>query len=113
MSDAAPQTKPPFVPFVLIGLYIIGQFGWRLFVRAGAWPMPPVQYLSMAIDLGLILLIIMLHARVSRLMPQDDGRRALKTPIFAAALFSGVGMFIIRFSSDVGWWTGHLRNWTD
>jgi len=38
-------------------------------------------------------------------------RARLAAPIFWTALVAGVGLFVIRLTSESSWWTGHLL-WT-
>lgn len=99
--------------FVLVSLYVTAQFLWRAFTRGGEWPMSPAHYLSMALDLILIVALIGLYRAMGSQLPAGDGRQAARQVLFWPAILSGIGMFVIRFSSDVGWWTGHIRNWSD
>lgn len=112
-DDTAKSQKRGWLIFVLVSLYVIAQFLWRVSTRAGSWPMPPMHLLSMALDLILIVALIGLYRTVGSQTPEGDRRHAVRHVLFWPALLSGIGMFIIRFSSDVGWWTGHARNWMD
>ena len=43
-------------------------------------------------------------------LPEMDSRRPIAGILFVAAVISGVGLLLIRFTSDQAWWTGHLRD---
>lgn len=99
--------------FLLVCVGVIGQLLWRVLTRAGEWPLPPYHYISMGFDLLLIIAAVGLFASLARTLPDADPKRRLLPFLLVPTLISGTAMFVIRFSSDVGWWTGHLRNWSD
>jgi hypothetical protein len=113
MTDRPAAQNREWLLFVLVCVYIVLQFLWRAFTRAGEWPLPPYHYLSMALDLALIVVAVMLFSALGKRQPEGGGQRAARVILFVPALLAGIGMFVIRFSSDVGWWTGHIRNWMD
>lgn len=112
-DDTAKSLSRGWLIFVLVSLYVTAQFVWRVATPAGSWPMPAAQLLSMVLDLILVVALIGLYRTMGGQLPEGDRRHAARHVLFWPALASGIGMFIIRFSSDVGWWTGHVRNWTD
>jgi hypothetical protein len=50
-----------------------------------------------------------MRGQILRAMAVDDGRKGLVQALFIAGAVSGVGLFLIRFTSDAAWWTGHLQ----
>lgn len=113
MTEKAAAPSREWLLFVLVCVYLVFQILWRIFTRAGEWPMPPMHLLSMALDLALVVVAVMLYSSLGHKLPEGDGKRTLRPLLFFPALIAGIGMFLIRFSSDVGWWTGHARNWMD
>jgi hypothetical protein len=82
---------------MLIAALLIGSFGWRLLVPASEYPVRSVQVLTMGFDLALVAGLIGLRSRAPKLRV-----------LFWIALAAGIGLFVIRFTSDASWWTGHL-----
>ena len=82
------------MPFVVAGL-LIASFLYRLFVAAHEYPMRTEQVMTMLIDLGLIAGLFGMRQR-------------LPAALFWIALICGIGLFLIRLTSDASWWTGHL-----
>jgi hypothetical protein len=82
---------------MLVAVQLIGSFVWRLLVPASEYPERSVQVLIMVFDLALIAGLIGLRSRAPKLRMQ-----------FWIALAAGIGLFVIRLTSDASWWTGHL-----
>ena len=82
---------------MLVAVLLIGSFLWRLLVPASEYPVRSVQVLTMGFDLALIAGLIGLRSRAPKLRV-----------LFWIALAAGIGLFVIRFTSDASWWTGHL-----
>ena len=112
-DDSAKSQSRGWLIFVLVSLYVTAQFLWRALTPGGEWPMSPAHLLSMALDLILIVALVGLYRTMGSQLPAGDSRHAARHVLFWPAFFSGIGMFVIRFSSDVGWWTGHIRNWNE
>ena len=95
-KSAAAEPSP--VPAFLVACVLIGLFTYRLTVPAHEGALLPELVLTMVFDAAMVVGLVVLRAR-------------LAAPIFWAALISGVGLFVIRFTSESSWWTGHLM-WT-
>lgn len=83
--------------FIFIAAALIATLLYRLFVPAHEYPMRTAQVMMMLFDAGMI-------AGLFGLRPSSPALRAL----FVGALAAGLGLFVIRFTSDAAWWTGHL-----
>jgi hypothetical protein len=75
--------------------YLIAALVYRVAVPAHEYPMRPEQVLQIALDLGVLVGLIALRAK-------------LPAALFWLALAAGVGLFLIRLNGDASWWTGHL-----
>lgn len=82
---------------MLVAVLLIGSFLWRALVPASEYPERSVQVLTMGFDLALIAGLIGMRSRAPKLKV-----------LFWIALAAGVGLFVIRLTSDASWWTGHL-----
>jgi hypothetical protein len=96
--------------FLVITGYLLLRVLWALFVPSGSWPLSPTHFLAMAIDFGLVLGMVGTRRQLLAVLPQNDSRRTLAGVMFAAGIMGGICMFLIRISSDHGWWTGRLRD---
>jgi hypothetical protein len=83
--------------FILVAALVIGSFVWRALVPATEYPERSVQVLTMGFDLALIAGLIGMRSRAPKLRV-----------LFWIALAAGIGLFIIRLTSEASWWTGHL-----
>ena len=97
MTDqpAPATTKRSRITFMLLCVYLILSLLWRLFVPAHEYPSRTAMIIDMIIDAGVIFGLF---------VARRDGPQAL----FWLALVAGIGLFVIRFTSDASWWTGHL-----
>ena len=95
--------------FLFISVYLVIAGLWRLTVEAHEFAMPGAVWMRFLLDLGLIAVLFGFFKQLRDHLPLGDARRGYITPLFAAALISGILMLLIRLSSDHGWWTGHLR----
>jgi hypothetical protein len=86
---------PSKLSFVFAGLLIFW-FLYRVVVPAHEYPIRPEQVLTMLFEVGLLIGLF-------------GAKSKLPAWLFWAALVCGVGLFLIRFTSDAAWWTGHLR----
>jgi hypothetical protein len=93
--------------FWLLALYIIGTFLWRAFVPGGEWPRPPTRFITIAIDLLSVGILIRLKAQLSA--EKRPGKRISTGSIvlFWIALLAGLGVLAIRLHDDASWATGH------
>lgn len=111
MAETVPTPRPTprtnWIVFVVASLYLAAQAVWRFFVKAGEWPPAMVRNLEIAVDLGMSIAIVGLFFKFK----DDPARRGYATILMILAAAAMIMIFGIRFSSDVGWWTGHRRNW--
>jgi lipid-A-disaccharide synthase-like uncharacterized protein len=108
MTTANQQGKSVPTVFWFISIYLIVRFLWAVLVPGGEWPVSPSHYISMGIDLLLLVALFGLRSRLSEV--PDNSRRATATILFWFGVVAGVGLLLIRFTSDAAWWTGHLTN---
>lgn len=107
---AAPATSPKnWYIFLFICFFLIAQLLWRLFVVAHEYPSRSAQVLEMVLDAMMVAGIFGLRSQLLAGMPDNDGRKGFGSVLSIAAIAAGVGLFLIRFTSDAAWWTGHLR----
>ncbi len=93
-ADAGPN---PF-PGLLVACVLIGLFVYRLTVPAHVSPLLPELVLTIVFDLAMVAGLVAMRGRIAG-------------PLFWAALVSGVGLFVIRMTSEASLWNGHLM-WT-
>jgi hypothetical protein len=93
--------------FWLLSLYIMATFLWRAFVPGGEWPRPPTRFITIAIDLLCVGILIRLKAQLSA--QKKPGKRISTGGIvlFWIALLAGLGVLAIRLHDDASWATGH------
>jgi hypothetical protein len=106
-ARAGAKRRNPWTMFVVVSLYLTVIFVWRFFMPAGEYPSAVVQYLSMALDAGMLVGLVGSKMQVTRSLAPDDGDRVFATVLFCIALLAGLGLFAIRLSGEVGWETGH------
>ena len=106
------KTEKSPILFPLIAAYLILKCLWRLFLRSGSWPLPPWHYISMASDVLLLVVLLALKPSVPEPTQQSPIYARYPNALFWCAVTAGVVMILLRFTSDHGWWTGHLRNWS-
>ena len=113
---SAPQTKKPLTAsdaprkqtvFWLLSIYMICTFLWRAFVPGGEWPRPPTRFITIAIDLLSVGILIRLKAQLSA--EKKPGKRISTggKVLFWIALLAGLGVLAIRLHDDASWATGH------
>ena len=93
--------------FWLLSIYMIGTFLWRAFVPGGEWPRPPTRFITIAIDLLSVGILIRLKAQLSA--EKKPGKRisTAGNVLFWIALLAGLGVLAIRLHDDASWATGH------
>lgn len=96
--------------YLIVSGYLILRFAAAIVLRGGEWPMPPSHYLQMAVDLGLLVGLFGLRSQFYAKLDRFDSRRGPAGVLFVFGVVSGVGLLLIRFTSDAAWWTGYLRN---
>jgi hypothetical protein len=90
--------EPSPIPGFLVACVLIGLFTYRLTVPAHESPLITKLVLTMAFDAAMVVGLLAMRARIA-------------APVFWTALVAGVGLFVIRLTSESSWWTGHLL-WT-
>jgi hypothetical protein len=109
VAEKSQTPRTNWIVFVVASLYLVAQAGWRDLTRAGEWPPAMVRNLEIAIDVGMSIAIVGLFFQVK----DDPARRGYAVILVLLAAAAMIVIFRIRFSSDVGWWTGHRLNWKD
>ena len=97
VKKSAPAEPSP-VPAFLVACVLIGLFTYRLTVPAHESPLLTELVLTIVFDAAMVVGLVVLRAR-------------LAAPIFWTALAAGVGLFVIRLTSEASMWNGHLM-WT-
>ena len=93
----ADPTNKNWVIFLLLSAYLIFTFLWRSLTKAHESPLRTEQLMTIGLDAVAVIGLIFMRTQLSK------GKF-----IFWVALAAGLGLFAIRFSSDEGWWSGHL-----
>jgi hypothetical protein len=109
MAKPAPNPRTNWIVFLVSSLYLVFQAVWRFTTKAGPWPSAMARNLEIVIDVGMSLAILALYFQLRG----DPEKRVFATLLVMLAIAAMVVIFGIRLSSDVGWWTGHRRNWRD
>jgi hypothetical protein len=82
---------------------------WRVLVPAHEYGSSASVMLSLGVDLLLLVSVFLLRRQLAAAMPPDDPRRGTMQLFAWPAVAAGLVVLLIRFTSDHGWWTGHLR----
>ena len=96
-----------WTPFRVLAALLILPFLWRLCIPGGEYASRGVVWLDILINLGLLFGLYGVRKALMGAAPDDD-RWKVGTPLYWAAMVSGIAMLLIRVSSSHGWWTGHL-----
>jgi hypothetical protein len=77
------------------------------FYPGGEWPRPPTRFITIAIDLLCVGILIGLKVQLSA--KKKPGKRISTAGIvlFWIALLAGLGVLAIRLHDDASWATGH------
>jgi hypothetical protein len=97
VMKSAPAERSP-IPGFLVACVLIGLFIYRLGLPAHVSPLLPELILTIVFDLAMVAGLVAMRAR-------------LAAPIFWTALVAGVGLFVIRMTSEASLWNDHLM-WT-
>jgi hypothetical protein len=79
-----------------------------LFVTASEYDPASMVWLSLALDAGLFVATAAIFVQFLGSPPATPWR-ALALPLTAVACVLSLLQVVIRFTSDHGWWTGHLN----
>lgn len=107
MSDETAARLPTIG--LWLSIYMIGLFLWRFLTPAHEFDMRSVQMLDMALDALATVALIAIFART--LGAATDNPRLLRSILLWGGLAAAAGIWLMRFSSDEGWWTGHRLYW--
>ena len=99
--------------YQFVSIYLFLRFLWAVAVPGGEYPMPPWHYVDMGVDLLLLGCVVVLRSQIFAAAPHDDPRRSTGNILFGLGLVAGVGLLLIRFTSNAAWWTVHLRSGLD
>lgn len=113
MSEQAGPPRTNWIVYICASLYLSWQALWRFFARADEWPPRSVMLLELAVDIGMSAAAIALYFQLDRQFADDDRRRPFALVLLVMLIAAILTIFLIRFSSDVGWRTGHRLNWND
>jgi hypothetical protein len=97
-AAAAPaSSNRDWLIFIVGACYLIGSFLWRALTPAHEGALRDVVLMTMGLDALCIVALVGMKRKIR-------GGNVL----FWIALAAGIGLFVIRLSSDDGWWTGHI-----
>ncbi|MCZ8183917.1 MAG: hypothetical protein O9322_13165 [Beijerinckiaceae bacterium] len=108
MADRKPSPRSNWILFVVVSVYLVIQAVWRYTVRADEWPPAMVRNLEIFLDIGMSISAVGLFFQFK----DDPAKSGYATLLVIMAVVAIFVIFGIRLGSDVGWWTGHRRNWT-
>jgi len=107
VPDTSSAKPLPWTTFRVIAALLIVTFVYRLCIPGGEYASRGVVMLDIVLNIGLLVGLWGTRRTLSQQAPDDD-RWQVGTPLYWAALISGIGLFFIRFTSSSAWWTGHL-----
>jgi hypothetical protein len=61
MVTSARQGGSSWTIFVVIAVYLMARFLWRIVADGGSWPLPPWHYVSMGTDIVLMIVLVALR----------------------------------------------------
>ena len=94
--------------YLLCAALLVANCLWRILVPAQDYGSAVSIWFGITINLLLMVGLIGLYQQIRVQMLAEDARRRLLNLIFWPGLFSGLVVLLIRFTSEHGWWTGHL-----
>ena len=83
--------------FYALTCVLIAEFLWNVLTPGHGYPMRTEQVMTMVFNAGMVIGLFAV---------KDSGPK----PLWWIALVAGIGLFIIRFTGDAAWWTGHLTS---
>lgn len=107
MAESNPFTARNWAIFRIAAVLLVLSFCWRALVTAHEYPSRASQILTLIVDAMLLFSIIGLRSQWTKLFDGNDPRRAIGNLLFGLGLGAGIGLFLIRLTSDSAWWTGH------
>lgn len=97
VEEESRHTNRREILLIVMSLYLIGTFIYRVLVPVYSLPLRHMQVMTMALDLGVIVGLWAVKSKLT----------TMRT-LFWIALSCGIGLFAIRLTSDAAWWSGHL-----
>jgi|HubBroStandDraft_2_1064218.scaffolds.fasta_scaffold415393_1 hypothetical protein len=92
--------------FYVISTYVILTFIWRFLVPATEESEPnSLIYIEILFEVVQIAALIALFSYLRSYY--DNPSAAILISVFLIALMTAIGILVLRFSSDHGWYTGH------
>ena len=88
-----------FIVFVIAALVLVYNAVTRVLVEAHSYDRDGVIWLTIAIDVLLLVAVFGLRSQLARALPWGDGRRNWLTPLFVTGLICGVIVLLLRISS--------------
>jgi hypothetical protein len=70
MTTGTRQQSFSWKLFLGISIYLIARFLWRIVVAGGGWPLPPWHYISMGIDVALLVALISMRPDAASRCPR-------------------------------------------
>ncbi len=95
--------------FLLVFVHLIFSHLWRMLVTANQYPGQTATFLSMLADACSVLGPAGLRNQLNAARPPDDARRSKINVAMGFGITAGISLFLIRFTSEAAWWTGHLH----
>lgn len=109
MAGETRQAKAPLL-FTVLAAYLIFKGFWNVFVPGGSWPLPPWPLVSMATNLVLVAVLVAFWTQMPERTEDSPATIRHAAPLFWCAFAAGIVNFLIRFTSEQAWWTGHLTS---
>lgn len=94
--------------FWLLSICMICTFLWRAFVPGGEYPRAPTRFITIAIDLLCVGILIRLKVQFPAMKKSDKRISTGNIVLFWIALMAGLGVLAIRLHGDDSWATGHF-----
>ena len=104
-----PARPLPWTTLRVIAALLIVTFVYRLCIPGGEYGSQGIVVLDILLNIGLLVGLYGTRRTLVREAPGDE-RWKVGTPLYWAALISGIGLLLIRFTSSSAWWTGHLMS---
>jgi hypothetical protein len=109
MADQTKAINSNWRIYLICAALLVANCLWRVLVPGTEYGSVMSVWLGLIVDVLLLVGLIGLYRQFSAQMTADDSRRGLMQLAFWPGLVAGIVTLAIRFSSDHGWWTGHLR----
>jgi hypothetical protein len=108
-ADFAPERgAPSYTSFFCLAFYLVLIFLWRLFATANEYDSKSMVSLSIGLDILCLVGLIAARVQIKRALPGESLSGGAQV-MFILALVAGIGLLVIRLTSDASWWTGHLH----